>query len=244
MKPAESLSMSKPSPKSKSAVVVLDQPLGFAKRALKKFQIATLAAIEEIAITDRRNVALRVKVGMALCLVKENVAHGEFTPWLKDNVKAMGYTECTYMMRLARELASSVEFSADDVRALANGKNSLQLAPKKNVAAKIDAAVKDFVGELSWGELLEKYKIVDAKKIGGARETTSPAPVTVDAEQLLTQTKTELAAWLETGRQLLVKENVCARLHADDVRQFAGSLKALDTEFRTALPTLLETKSA
>ena len=241
---AAPLSMSKPksnSTKTKGTVIVLDQPLGFAKPALKKFQIATLAAIEEIALTDRRNTSLRVKVGFALGAVKESLAHGEFTPWLKANVKAMGYTECTYMMRLARVLAEATEFSADDLRALANGKNSLALAPKKSVAAKLDAAVKDFVGELSWGELLAKYKITDAKKIGGARESDKPAaPVTVDAEQLAAQTKTELAAWLETGRQLLVQENVCTRLAADDIRQFAGSLKALDTEFRTALPTLLK----
>jgi len=240
--------MAKAKTDSKTAAVVLFDPaLSAARPLLKKFQARTIDAIEQIARTDRDNTDRRVLVGAALILAKELLPHGEFMKWLKAHVTGAGYTQCTYFMRAAAEFMKSAQgkLTSADLVPLAGNAGMLTLA-KKAQGTKLAGAVRGFVGEMTWTELLETYGIRDAKKVGGPRGTGDDGePEAPDPEQLYLFSRDEIGGAITAAESLLLKENRLQHLagHPEEIRGVVASLRALADKVEAAAQPLLK-KSA
>jgi hypothetical protein len=91
------------------------------------------------------------------------------------------------------------------------------------------------------GLQLELGLLLNRPKLGGARPRGGDAaPVVVDPEKLHAQAREELAAWHEQGRQLLLTENICSRLQAEEIRAFNRSLDAMLTQWRRGIKKLIQ----
>lgn len=233
--------MSKPSPKNAALAMIGSSQLTLEKQALKKFQARTIDAIELIARTESDNVQRRALAGVALLIVKERLKWGEFMPWLKKHVTSSGYTQCTYFMRIGQLLLRDAKLEGSDLLALTHNVNTQHLA-KKLQGTNLSEAVRKFVGDLSWTELLETHGIREGgKKLGGARTAGAEGePEAIDPELLAQLKREELSAWLENGRQLLVKENACQHLKPEDVRAVDASAAALLAEWRKGVAQILK----
>lgn len=232
---------------TKSALVVLNgSPLSLEKTALKKLQARTIDAVELIARSDRDNVQRRIIAGMALLVVKEQLAHGDFLPWLKKNVSGAGYTQCTYFMRAALCFLDGAVLGRADLLTLTAGAGTLTLA-KKAQGTKLVGAVRHFCADLSWTELLEREKIRETKPLGGAREAGADEPAAPqDAEQLYLFSRDEIGGVITQAETLLLKENRLQHLagHPEEIRGVVTSLRALADKVEAAANPLLKPATA
>lgn len=230
------------SDKSKGALVVLtDATLVTEKQLLAKFQKATIAALQQIQKEEQLDTRRRVLIGFALHRIKQSVGHGKFLPWLKANVKGRGYAQCNYYMRAATACVEETNLSAPDLLALPAVNLNKLAAPAKPALAPFMSKVDSFCGDLTFAELLDKHGIKETKKLGGARPAgTEPDILVVDPEQLAAQKREELSAWLEQGRQLLLKENVCKAIKPEDTRAFDSGLTTLTSQWRAAIGNILK----
>jgi hypothetical protein len=211
-------------------------------------QLATLqtTAAEQlllIDLTENENVKRRIAVGLALLCIKESLKHGEWMPWLKNNVKGARQRQCNYMLSAAKTFLAEVTIPKAKLAALAT--RDLALTIKGGSKGKLSRALDKFVGEQTWGELLDAHGIKETGKLGGARNVTPAAPdAPADAEQLYLCARDEIGAMIEHAETLLVKESRLAHLvgHPDEVRGVVDSLRALADKVEAAAQPLLTAK--
>jgi hypothetical protein len=190
----------------------------------------------------REEEALRgLLVGLSLWRIKASMAHGTFGPWLKANSVAFGERYLRYMMKLACAFVAKARVTPPDILALPGAQTELALdgleAPQRRF---VEKAVK-FVGKHSLHELFLAHGIKEAKKLGGLREKgEAPAAPVLDAGQLSAHAKAELSAAVEALRQLLLTDNVCQHLEADEVRALDQSLAGILSRWRAGLKKTLD----
>lgn len=247
--------MSKPAKPSTSTAtidvaVVFGESKLTATPQLTKLKAATIDLLEEVARTEKLNIERRLGVGIALRLVKASSARGEFLPWLKANVKEAGYTQCTYMMRLAEAFVEETGLGAPTLKAIAAGKVSLKLKPKGKPTV-IQSAAADFIGGLTWGELLAKHEIKggtpadepDADDGKPAKKKTTKA---ASADELYEQSRDELGGLLDRAETLFLKENRLQHLvgHPEEINGVVSGLRALADKVEEAARPLIKPAKA
>lgn len=213
--------------------------------ALARLQTRVLEQSDVVHRIEHENVIRRLCIGLALTIIKESLKHGEFLPWLKEGpARAAGYTNCTYMMRLAREWLDASKQARTEAAALPAA--DFTLDTKDATMGRLVASAEKFVGSKSWTELLQKYGIRETARLGGAREAGEEGEATPqDAEQLYLFTRDELGNWLGHGETLFLKENRLQHLvgHPEEIRGVVHGLRALADKIEAAAEPLLEKAS-
>ena len=235
--------MSKTDNKNTHALAILgDRALSYDQAMLPKIQAAALQQLAEVARLGRERGARAVLAGLALCRVKASLKHGQFLPWLKDNV-GVGKTACNDYMRLALAFVEKSGVSKPDLLALPGDQTSLAIDAGDEAQRRFFTKLEKFVGQSSLSELLAKHDIKGQPKLGGARlpegQDEDELGSDPDPEALAAQKREEISAWLAQGRALLVSENACQFLGADDQRSVLDGIDALRTDLREALRHLI-----
>lgn len=228
-----------PKASSTSATVVLYSEAKInAAALLTKFQAKTVDEIEAVAKGEQDNTVRRVGVGIRLRIIKESLDHGEFKPWLAANVKDAGYTQCTYMMRVADAYVAQAGLGRADMLAIANGKAALVPAKKGKPAGKLAKAAAEFVGEKTWGELLAE--VIAAEDNGGPTKTTKPKALTAD--ELYERSRDEIGGLLDRAETLFLKENRLQHLvgHPEEINGVVNGLRALADKVEAAAAPILK----
>lgn len=184
-----------------------------------------------------------VVLGVELLRIQASLPYGQWGKWCEKHLPNLGSRWINYLMALALVFLAKAKITKPVQLALPGEQTALLIdGPASDSALMLKKAQK-FVAEKSLSELLAEHEIKKAK-LGGKRtpredgDDEPKAPAT--PEQRALQTAEELGAWLTQGRQLLIKENVCQHLPADQIRAFADSLNALRTDFRAGLGNLLK----
>lgn len=239
---------------NRSALVVLaDSKLTAQGDQLAQLQKSAVVALQAVPQMERQAAAHAILAGMTLHRVKASLRHGEWEPWVKQIVTSgddltkptkAGLTQVKYYMRLATVFIGKAKVTAPDVLALPGDQTQLALEGGEGEARAFFGKLSKFVGTKSLNELLSEHQIKGTKKLGGKRETeeeddTTDTPLVPTAEELAAQAKTELADWVEQGRQLLLTDNVCSRLASADVRAFASALDSMLGHWRRGARAIL-----
>lgn len=236
---------------NRSALVVLaDTKLTAQGEQLAQLQKSAVAALQAVPQMERQAAAHAILAGMTLHRVKASLPHGSWEPWVNQigtsgaDLKKVSLTQVKHYMRLATVFIGKAKVTAPDVLALPGDQTQLLLEGGEGEARAFFGKLSKFVGTKSLNELLSEHQIKGAKKLGGKREAaesdeptdTPPVPT---AEELAAQTRTELAEWIEHGRQLLIHDNVCSRLAGADVRAFASALDSMLKHWRRGSAAIL-----
>lgn len=191
----------------------------------------------------REEEALRgLLLGLTLHRVKASLPHGEFGKWAKTHA-TFGERWVNYLMKLALVFIDKAKATKPELLACPGDQAELALEGMEGEQRRFTAKARKFVGKLNLSELLDAHDIKGGKKLGSAREA-GEAPAEPTPEERALQTAEELGAWLTQGRQMLITENVCQHLSADQIRSVADSLNALRTDFRSGLGDLLKKATA
>lgn len=227
---------------SNALVVLGDKELTYSQEQLPKLQTAALQQISQIRQLEREGAARAVLAGLTLHRVKASVKFGQFLPWLKANVKGVGYAQCNFYMRLASVFVEKMHVRKPDILALPGDQTNLALDDANGEARVFFAKLSDFVGERSLNELLDKYDIKSAPKLGGAREPaaddTPTEPPTPD--QLYLQARDEIGSVISRAETLFLHENRLQYLvgHPEEIKGVATSLRALADKIEDAAKDL------
>jgi hypothetical protein len=142
-------------------------------------------------------------------------------------------------MRLAVAAIQKTKATVPEILALPGDQKELALESVDETARHLMEKLAAWVGDRSLNEMLCNLGIKADGKLGGAREKSDDdAPIT--PEQLAAQTREELSAWHEMGRQLLLTDNVCSRLTPDEIRALDESLDAMLAQWRRGLKDTLK----
>ena len=234
---------------NRSALIVLaDTKLTVQGDQLAQLQRSAVAQLQAVPQMERQAAAHAILAGMTLHRVKASLPHGEFGKWTAQistgggNLPKLGHSQLAHYMKLATVFVGKAKVTAPDVLALPGDQTQLALEGGEGEARNFFGKLSKFVGTKSLNELLGEHGIKGTKKLGGARATTDdnpPPPAVPTAEELAAQAKTELADWMEQGRQLLITDNVCSRLAGADVRAFASALDSMLKHWRRGSAAIL-----
>ncbi len=208
---------------------------------LGTLQTRVIEQIDAVHRVEHENVVRRLCIGLALIVIKESLPHGKFLPWLKSGAKDIGYTQCTYMMRLAREWLDTARLKQPEIAALPNAE--FQLDTKDAAMRKLVTSAEKFVGKLSWTELLQKHGIKEQAKLGGARARRGDdEPAQNDPEQLEFFALEEIGGVIVRAEELLIKENRLQHLvkKPEAIRGVVDSLRKLADQVEAAAKPLLK----
>lgn len=213
-----------------TALAVIDSSRIADRTQLAKFQAHTLEQLGLIEKNETQNTMRRVFVGLALCSIKASLKHGEWGAWFAENVKGTSLRHANYMMSAGWVFVEQMLEKAPELVAIASGEKSLALtdgAPP----AKIAKAAAEFVGDMTWGELLDAHDIRNRKALGGKRvkfkkggASKAPTP-----EQLYQFARDEIGLAIAQAETVFVKENKLLHLagHPEEIRGAVASLRKL-----------------
>lgn len=221
-----------------------------APSSLSRIQRATIRALEIVDEHEVLNAQRRVLIGFALHSIKTHLKHGEFQKWLDQHLPGRGLTSCYYAMRAATACLESGNVSGlsiGDQNWLERKALSARSLDLTKATTAFTRQVRDFVGELSFTELLEKHGIrAPGKKLGGARAAgEAETAATLDAEQLYLFSRDEIGSTLQSAEKLLLAENRLQHLvgHPEEIRGIVESLRALAEKVERAARPLLEVEA-
>lgn len=223
--------MKKPSKKDTSALVLLQDRQISASVELTKLQAAALHQLDTLARLNREAPVRAILVGLTLHKIKAVLKRGEFIPWIKQHVKGRGYVQCTYYMRLAVAFAEKTRVTKPEILAIAGDQTELAIEPADDTARRMMEKITKFVGESNLSELLDRYRIKETKKLGGAREgnDSEDVPEETDPEELYEQARDAIGAVLTSAEELLIRDNRLQHLagHPEEIRGVVESLRRL-----------------
>lgn len=209
---------------------------------LGALQTRVIEQIDAVHRVEHENVVRRLCIGLGLIIIKESLKHGEFLPWLKSRTaKEVGYTNCTFMMRLAREWIDASKVARKEAAALPD--NQFALDTQDAAMRRLVANAEKFVGKLSWTELLQKHGIKEQAKLGGARaRNTANDTAPTDPEQLELFALDEIGGAILRAEQLLIAENRLQHLvkRPEAIRGVVESLRKLADQVEAAAKPLLK----
>jgi len=208
---------------------------------LAKLKKSVAKQITLVMGAERMTNHRRLFIGLGLIVIKGSLKHGEWLPWLKKHAPGSSLRQCHYMMRAARAWIEEQNLGDKDLAALPASGYALDLKSAKLSALSKSAA--DFVGDMTWGELLDKHGIREEPKLGGKRDQGAddgkPAPA--DPEQLYFQYRDEIGGVLTTAEQLLLKDNALQHLagHPEEIKGVVEGLRALADRVEAAAKPLI-----
>jgi hypothetical protein len=246
--------MSRSAKTSTALAVVSDQEIASAA-PVEQLKAVAVREFYRVAQSEQENALRAILLGLTLHKIKASLAHGEFTPWVKNHLAASDQkrTEvrfwssgtasrnAQYFMRLALVAVAATDATKPELLALPGDQAELHLDTTAAEAHHFMAKLGRFVGERSLNELLREHGIKDSKPTGGRRERTAAQadaePIT--PERLAAQAREELSEWCELGRQLLITDNVCSHLQPEEVRAFYDGLHSMLEHWRKHMRTIL-----
>jgi hypothetical protein len=225
-----------------TALVLLSDPQISVAVDILKLQSITLKQIKLIAQMERDGALRAIIVGIALHRIKASVNHGEFMPWIKENVEGAGYNQANYYMRLALAFTDRACVTMPELLSLPVDGTEFALDSADAFARRFLEKAQNFVGDRSLNELLREHGIKDAAPRGGARERGLGAPVVVDPEQLYLFARDEIGLTLQRAESLFLTENRLQFLvgHPEEIRGVVESLRNLADKVEAAAKPLLK----
>lgn len=232
-----------PSPSSKSTAlaVLTDRQISTAVE-ISKLQSVALQQLAMVKTLERDAALRAILVGLTLHRIKASLKHGEFMPWMKKHLKGAGKSQANNYMRLALVAVEKSKATKPELLALPGDQTELALDRGDDSAKRMMGKLAKFVGEQSLNDLLREHGIKETAKRGGARtpnaDDDTPEPPT--PEELAALAKTELAEWLDHGRQLLLTDNLCSRMLSADIKAFAAAVSETLARWRRGLGGIVE----
>jgi hypothetical protein len=217
--------------------VVSDKELVCQDDALTKLQAATVEQFRIIGRMRGEEAIRSLLAGLMLHRIKASLPYGEFGKWTKQHLQQFGDRWVNYLMRLALVFVENCKITKPLMLAMPGDQTELQLDGMQGQQRAFYERAMKFVGRLSISELLDKHGIKQAKKLGGARsagqQKGEAAPI--DPEQLAAHARTEISEAIELLRQLLLTDNVCQYLSAEEISAADESLHTILKRWRAAL---------
>lgn len=224
--------------KRTALAIIQDERIKCTGGALDVMKASAIRQIELIRKQEADSAMRAILVGFALIRIQASMP-GAFTRWLKNDFKEQGYRQSRYFMALCLHFLEQTKAVKPEFLAVPGDQLALSIESAEGCCREFMDQVVEYVGDLSLNELLNREHIKDAKKLGGKREATGEdAPI--DPEQLAAQAREELSVWHETGRQLLLTDNLCSRLTRDEIRTFESSLSDMLAQWRRGLKDTLK----
>jgi hypothetical protein len=146
--------------KAKHALTVLGSlPLKNEQGSLlTKFRNATVAMIGEIDEAERANAIRGTLAGVGLLTVKASMGHGEWSPWVKENITGQSLRRVQQLMKLGMHFMEKARVDQTQLLSLTQGEAKLDLSTRKTI---FEAASK-FADGRSLTELLIARGIISA----------------------------------------------------------------------------------
>lgn len=115
---------------------------------------------------DKASAMVSIKIGIALNSAKDMLRRGEYEPWVTTKFgDVFGVRKAQNCSKLALAFIGATQGQLE----LPSSKEAGNWLAVQNEGSVLFATVSEFVGSLSFAELLEKYKIRTAKAKGGWR---------------------------------------------------------------------------
>lgn len=231
---------------TKALAVQNRSDLAYSSQHLPELQQALVLMVQSLERREGELADQATLTGVWALAVKRSMKHGQFGPWIKTHCTKIGHRQLGYYMQLAMVFLETGKVELPNLLSLPGDQQRLDLAgSKEETARRLFDAVHKFTAGLPLNELLTKHELKKAPKLGGARlpegqdddESADTPPA--DPEALAAQKREEISAWLAQGRALLVSENACQFLAADDQRSVLDGIDALRTDLRAALRHLI-----
>jgi hypothetical protein len=227
---------------SSGAIVTISGALLTNKQQLARFQKSTAKQIGLIARDEKMTGVRRLFIGLALHIIKESLDHGEWTPWTEKHVLTVtSQRQMHYMMAAAEVWVEKSGINKPQVAALPSGKFSLKL--RDGAQGKLIKAATEFIGDLTWGELLAEHEIREgAPALGGARPHGKGKAKKQSAEQLYLFARDEIGTAIDSLERVIVKENLLQHMvaHPEEVAGVVESLRRVADQVEEAAKPLLK----
>ncbi len=225
--------------KATSALALLDNTK-VAATEVKRFGEGIALSFDEIARTEKMNASRAILIGMGLPILKASMKHGEFRPWLEANVtrsniwtKATAIKNASLYTRLAAKFIELAKPAAGEVLAITNGKAILGMPGKSLEAARLCAAIDEFVGERSLSDLLNEY-VAPSGSAGTGSAANALAALPADDATLLQ----DIAEAMLSLRKTVTDPDTLKRLTAAQISQLVKQLDDTQEDFRKARASL------
>ena len=146
--------------------------LALTKRAddapsLERLEASIMRDISLSSRLDKAGAMVGIKIGLALQSAKSLLRHGEYESWVASRFGgAFSERRAQYYAKLASSFLRSDEGATLALPAPRDAGNWLVVADEGSA---LQAAVEDFVGDMTIGELLDKHGVRPAKRKGGWR---------------------------------------------------------------------------
>ena len=150
----------------------------FSQDAARQRLLDTLAAI---ARHEAQATKFALQIGVILWQAKAALPHGQFQPWIKENIAGKSYRSCAYYMKLTMAFVETARPGAALLECLSGIDFEKDTGFDYNEHATL-AAIAKFTGDLSLTELLIKHGIKGVGLKGELTEGETP-PALSPAEQ-------------------------------------------------------------
>ncbi len=208
---------------SKHALTVIAQAQISTTMEISKLQSVALQQLEMIRRMERDSALRAILVGLMLHRVKVSLKHGEFGPWIAENVEGVGKSQVNYYMRLATAFLEKTRLVKAELLAMPD--NTTSLADDDLARAFMSKAEK-FVGDCSLNELLIKYSIKGVVREGDDGENpNAPAPG-ADGQLYFS----EVSQYLYGFRTTALRPESLARLTPEQLRAVRAEHDAQNAE--------------
>lgn len=165
---------------------------------LTKFKRATVAMISEIDEAERNNAIRATLAGVCLLTVKASMKHGEWSPWLKQNVTGQSQRRVQQLMRLGFHFVEKARVDQAQLLSLTQEGSITDLSVRKTI---VEAATK-FAAGRSLTELLIARGIIPSPDLDddAEQETSGGGTPTLQAGE--SNFLQDVAEWLLNLRKI------------------------------------------
>ena len=226
-------------PTKKAALVVLSDSANYHRPVdISTLQAVAIQQIAQIRLLERESALRAVLCGFALHRIKATLKHGQFLPWIKNDLKGAGRSQANNYMRLAAVAVEKTRATKPELLAIPGDQTELSLDTAEGYAGRMMEKLTKFVGQKSLNELLRDHGIKDGKKPtkpdddtddDGEGETEKTEP---DPEVTAQIWREGISEWIESGRYQLLEEAPNVKLDPTQVRNIEGVLTKLLADFR------------
>lgn len=231
---------------SSALTIVNSAEFAVEKGGLKQLQDVAVEQLRAVGELQQKGAMAAVITGLTLHRVKASMPHGSFSAWMKQKLTEVNFwtpktakINASYYMRLALIFIEKAKVAKPDVLALPGDQLILEVGDHHEAGA-FFGKLEKFVGDASLNELLNTHGIKDRKARGGARVAGEVEKEAVDPETAALRARENLGEWFAQGRQLVLAENLCARLQPGEVRALVESLEGFMVEVRKAAKPFLK----
>jgi len=152
---------------------------------------------------DKGSSMISIKIGLALNSAKEMLRHGEFGPWVDLKFgEAFGTRKSQYCTKIAKVFVKATQGRLE----LPAPRETGNWLAVQNDGGQLRAVVEEFIGDLTFPELLEKHHIKAVKKVGGWRPSElmtaryvmdNKALVSIPFEDWTSEQKDDFRTWAD-----------------------------------------------